>query len=67
MRDINAIYRRLGTLWESRFKSAVIDSEHYRVTCMRYIEMNPVRAGMVDDTRRVSLVELSGECLWGSL
>ena len=48
VRDINAIYRRSGTLWEGRFKSAVVDSERYLLTCMRYIELNPVRAGMVD-------------------
>jgi putative transposase len=48
VRYINSIYRRSGTLWEGRFKSAVIDSERYLLTCMRYIELNPVRAGMAD-------------------
>jgi len=44
---INSIYQRSGTLWEGRFKSALIDSEQYLLTCCRYIEMNPVRANMV--------------------
>jgi putative transposase len=47
VRYINSAYRRSGTLWEGRFKSAVIDSERYLLTCSRYIELNPVRAGMV--------------------
>ena len=40
----NYTYRRTGTLWEGRYRSTVIDSERYLLTCMRYIEMNPVRA-----------------------
>jgi putative transposase len=44
---INSTYKRTGSLWEGRFKSSLIDSEAYLLTCMRYIEMNPVRAGMV--------------------
>ncbi|QDH70368.1 transposase [Marilutibacter alkalisoli] len=43
----NARYRRTGTLWEGRFKSALVDSADYLLTCYRYIELNPVRAGMV--------------------
>lgn len=43
----NARYRRTGTLWEGRFKSALVDSDTYLLTCYRYIELNPVRAGMV--------------------
>lgn len=43
----NARYRRSGTLWEGRFKSALVDSARYLLTCYRYIELNPVRAGMV--------------------
>jgi len=44
---INRLYQRSGTLWEGRFKSALIDSEQYLLACSRYIELNPVRAGMV--------------------
>ncbi len=43
----NHIYGRTGTLWEGRYKSTLIDSERYLLTCMRYIELNPVRAKMV--------------------
>ena len=40
----NQRYRRTGTLWEGRYKATLIDSEQYLLTCMRYIELNPVRA-----------------------
>ena len=43
----NYTYRRTGTLWEGRYKATLIDFETYLLTCMRYIELNPVRAGMV--------------------
>jgi REP-associated tyrosine transposase len=46
---INTTYRRTGTLWDSRYKSSVIEADTYLLTCQRYIELNPVRAGMVDD------------------
>jgi len=48
VRYINRTYRRSGTLWEGRYKASLVDSEVYLLTCMRYIEMNPVRSGMVD-------------------
>ena len=44
----NKTYRRTGTLWEGRHKSSLVQSERYLLTCMRYIELNPVAAGMVD-------------------
>lgn len=44
---VNHVYQRSGTLWEGRYKSSLIDSEGYLLTCMRYIELNPVRAAMV--------------------
>lgn len=43
----NCAYQRSGTLWEGRYRATVVDSERYLLTCMRYIELNPVRAGMV--------------------
>lgn len=46
---INKTYRRTGTLWDSRYKSSLIQAETYLLTCHRYIELNPVRATMVDD------------------
>lgn len=45
---VNSVYQRSGTLWEGRFKSALIDSERYLLACSRYIELNPVRAKIVD-------------------
>ena len=46
-RIVNEVQGRTGTLWEGRFRSSLIDSERYLLTCHRYIELNPVRAGMV--------------------
>jgi len=47
VRYVNKNYNRSGTLWEGRFKSSLIDRESYFLTCLHYIEMNPVRAGIV--------------------
>lgn len=46
---VNRFYRRTGSLWEGRFKSSLVQAESYLLACMRYIELNPVRAGMVSD------------------
>ncbi|MEA5098019.1 MAG: transposase [Burkholderiaceae bacterium] len=43
----NRKYGRTGTLWQGRFKTSIIESEQYFLLCSRYIEMNPVRAGLV--------------------
>ncbi len=45
---MNKTYQRRGSLWEGRHKGNIIESDAYFLICMRYIEMNPVRAGMVD-------------------
>ena len=57
VRYFNYTYRRSGTLWEGRFKSCVVEAESYLLTCQRYIELNPVRAGMV---------EAPGDYTWSS-
>ena len=44
---INKKYGRTGTLWEGRFKASIVDNTKYALACYRYIELNPVRAGMV--------------------
>lgn len=44
---INRNHQRSGTLWEGRHRSSMIDSERYLMACYRYIELNPVKAGMV--------------------
>lgn len=46
---INKTYRRTGTLWDSRYKSSLIQTGTYLLRCQRYIELNPVRADMVRD------------------
>lgn len=43
----NKKYARTGTLWQGRYKATVLDSERYFMVCSRYIELNPVRAGIV--------------------
>lgn len=45
---VNRTYRRSGTLWEGRFRSCLTQQEQYLLACQRYIELNPVRAGMVE-------------------
>ena len=45
----NRKYARAGTLWQGRYKATVLDSERYFIMCSRYIELNPVRAGIVAD------------------
>jgi len=44
---VNRRYERCGTLWEGRYRSCLVDSPEYVLACHRYIELNPVRAGMV--------------------
>jgi putative transposase len=46
---INKTYRRTGTLWDSRYKSSLVQADNYLLLCQRYIELNPVRAAMVAD------------------
>jgi len=45
---INKTYKRTGTLWEGRHKSSLVDEENYLLQCYKYIELNPVRAAMVN-------------------
>ncbi|MCJ8315033.1 MAG: transposase [Pseudomonadales bacterium] len=47
VRYINNHYNRTGTLWEGRYKAALVDTEHYFLKVSKYIELNPVRAKMV--------------------
>ena len=44
---INKTYKRSGTLWEGRHKASLVDADNYLLKCYRYIELNPVVAGMV--------------------
>ena len=47
VRYVNERYQRTGSLWEGRYRSTLIDSERYLLACYRYIELNPVRSGLV--------------------
>lgn len=47
VRWFNRRHGRSGTLWEGRYRSTVIEAERHLLACMAYIELNPVRAGMV--------------------
>lgn len=51
VRYLNDAHERTGTLWEGRFKSAVVSRDEYLIMCSRYIELNPVRARMVRHPR----------------
>ena len=57
MQYINRTYRRSGALWEGRHKGSLVDAEDYLLRCYRYIELNPVTAGMV---------KIPDEYLWSS-
>jgi putative transposase len=47
----NSIYQRTGTLWEGRYRATVVDRERYLFACYRYIELNPIRAGLAEYPR----------------
>lgn len=51
VQKFNRTRGRTGTLWEGRFKSSIVDSDAYLFRCYQYIELNPVRAGMVGSPR----------------
>ena len=57
VRYVNSNYDRTGTLWEGRYRSGPVDSDRYLLTCYRYIELNPVRAGFA---------KAPGEYRWSS-
>ena len=54
---INHKYGKSGSIWEGRYKASLVQEETYFLTVMRYIELNPLRAGMV---------ELPGQYRWSS-
>jgi putative transposase len=49
VRWFNARYERAGTLWEGRFRSTVVEPAAWLLDCMRFIELHPARAGLVDE------------------
>ncbi len=54
VQHINCTYRRSGTLWEGRFRSCLTQKDNYLLACQRYIELNLVRAAMVELPRKRS-------------
>lgn len=54
---VNRTYRRSGGLWQGRYKASYVQSERYLLACMRYVELNPVRAKMM---------KAPGEYRWSS-
>jgi putative transposase len=52
VRYFNDRQQRTGTLWEGRYRSTLIQAQRYLLACMVYIDLNPVRAGMVDSVDR---------------
>lgn len=56
-RFVNKMEQRTGSLWESRYKISPIDADDYLLQCCRYVELNPVKAGVV---------ERAGEYPWSS-
>jgi putative transposase len=47
-RFVNALEKRSGSLWEGRYKISPIDTDAYLLACCRYVELNPVKASMVE-------------------
>ena len=63
VRYVNLTQGRSGTLWEGRYKSTLVDTEGYFLTVSRYIELNPVRAGMVVDPGDYSWSSYQGNAM----
>jgi putative transposase len=54
VRWFNDAHGRSGTLWEGRFRATLVETEPYLFACYRYVELNPVRAGLAADPRDYS-------------
>ena len=62
----NKLEGRSGTLWESRYKSSPIQKEYYLLNCCRYIELNPLRAGIVDHPGDYKWSSFSERIIYGA-
>lgn len=60
--QFNARHRRTGTLWEGRYKACLVDDADYLLRCVRYIDLNPVRARMIDDPARYTWSSCAALC-----
>ncbi len=66
VRYFNDTQKRSGTLWEGRYKSTLIQTERYLLSCMAYVDLNPVRAGLVSqagDYPWSSYAHYTGRCV----
>jgi putative transposase len=72
-RYANRLEGRSGTLWGGRFKCSIVDSDNYLLACMRYVDLNPVRAGICQNpaeyrwssyTQKVGLLDESAGNDW---
>jgi putative transposase len=54
IRRFNDLHQRTGTLCQGRYRATLVETERYLFACHRYIELNPVRAGLVADPRAYS-------------
>ncbi|MCK7576951.1 MAG: transposase [Chromatiales bacterium] len=62
---INRTYRRTGTLWDSRYKSSLVQAETYLLTCQRYIETQSGPCGAWWRTRPAIVGAVTGRTVWG--
>jgi len=67
VRYFNTRYKRTGTLFEDRFKSHPVQTTRYFMVCSRYIELNPVRAGMVENPAAYKWSSYSAQALGRSV
>ena len=58
----NARHARSGTLWEGRYKACLVGGDRYVLNCLRYIELNPVRARMVADPTEYGWSSCAAHC-----
>ena len=63
VQTINRRYARTGTLWEGRYKASPVDADRYLLACQRYIELNPVRSGIVRDPDAYPFSSFRGNAL----
>lgn len=64
VRYFNYTHVRTGTSFEGRYRSSIIYDHEYLLTCLQYIELNPVRAGMVRDPVQYRGVQLRRAFFW---
>jgi putative transposase len=63
VRHVNDTYGRSGTLWEGRYKACLVQTDGHLLACYRYIELNPVRAGIVENPATYRYSSFRGNAL----